>query len=229
MKGMARFIFLAMLFGESGCRDLERSRAIDNPAVAGRTIAQQVCSNCHGVNGASVSPTFPRLAGQSREYLIGQLTDFKTHRRSDPNAIRYMWGFTHLSEAQIEELATYFSRQAPPQGDPGDRLLVEKGRTIFASGRPDKGLAACRSCHGMHGEGTGGTPRLAGQHADYIVKQLLVFRHSGQRPRGASMKEISDKMSEQDMHSVAAYLAALSPTTAVPTDQSAGDQRAAPN
>jgi cytochrome c553 len=214
MKKMAQIISLGMLLAGSGCHDLDRSRAVDNPAVAGKTIALQVCSNCHGVNGVSVSPVFPKLAGQRKEYLVDQLTDFKVHARSDPNAQRFMWGFTHLSEAQIDELAAYFSSQKPVLGEPGDQSLIGEGKTIYASGLPDKGVAACVSCHGQHGEGMNQFPRLAGQHADYIIKQLLVFqRHVDQRPRGEVMKAVCGNMSEQDMRAVAAFVEAFPPET----------------
>ena len=155
---------------------------------------------------------FPTLAGQPKEYLIDQLTDFRAHHRSDPNARKYMWGFTHLSDEQIDQLATYFSSQPPPAGVSGDRRFVEDGRSIFLSGIPDKGVPACSACHGAHGEGMGAFPRLAGQSADYIVKQLLVFRHTGQRPRGEVMKTVSDNLSDADMRSVAAFLQASAPS-----------------
>ncbi|QCP50283.1 c-type cytochrome [Trinickia violacea] len=206
MNRVTQLICLGMLLAGTACHDLERSRAVDNPAVSGKTIALQVCSNCHGVTGVSVSPTFPKLAGQQREYLVDQLTDFKTHARSDPNAKRFMWGFTHLTGTQIDEIATYFSTQQTTLGQPGDRRLIDKGRTIYASGLPDKGVAACVSCHGQHGEGAGGFPRLAGQHADYIVKQLLVFQRTRDRPRGEVMQAICANLSEQDMRALAAFL-----------------------
>jgi cbb3-type cytochrome c oxidase subunit III len=218
MKRMSRLMLLAVLLGEVGCHDLERSRSIDNPAVAGKTIALQVCSNCHGATGVSVSPMFPKLAGQQRQYLIDQLTDFKTHSRADPNAKRFMWGFTHLTETQINELATYFSsQQAAALGDHGNRKLIDEGKAIYASGLPDKGVAACVSCHGQHGEGAGQFPRLAGQHADYVVKQLLVYQRTEDRPRGATMKAICNNMSEQEFRAVAAYVEALPSETEMPT------------
>ncbi|MDS0796322.1 cytochrome c4 [Burkholderia pseudomultivorans] len=209
MNKVAHFASLALVLAASGCHDLERSREVDNPAVSGKTIALQVCSNCHGATGVSVSPMFPKLAGQGKEYLVDQLTDFKHHARADPNAKRFMWGFTHLTDAQIDELATYFSSQTPTLGEGGDRVLLDAGRAIFMSGLPDKGVAACAGCHGQHGEGLSGFPRLAGQHADYVIKQLRVFRETDTRPRGAVMKSVCANMSEQDMRAVAAFVEAF--------------------
>jgi cytochrome c553 len=218
MKGVSRWTLLATLLGAASCHDIEHSRRTDDPAVGGRTIALQVCSNCHGANGVSVSPAFPKLAGQQKEYLVNQLMDFRAHRRSDPNAQRYMWGFTHLSDAQIGQLATYFSSRPPPAGGPGDPVLVDNGRAIFRSGVPDRGVPACSACHGAQGEGAGEFPRLAGQHADYIVKQLVVFQHAEQRPRGEVMNAICVKLTAQEMRSVAAFLEASAPRVAIPAD-----------
>ncbi|KVD73369.1 cytochrome C [Burkholderia sp. ABCPW 14] len=213
MSKLAQFIGIGMLVAGAACQDLERSRAVDNPAVAGKTIALQVCSNCHGATGVSVSPAFPKLAGQQREYLVDQLKDFKTHARSDPNAKRFMWGFTHLSDGQIDELAAYFSNQQPVLGKADDLALVNEGRTIFASGLPNKGVSACIACHGQHGEGKNQFPRLAGQHADYVMKQLRIFQHTTERPRGDVMKAVCANMNEREMRAVAAFVEAFPPDT----------------
>jgi cbb3-type cytochrome c oxidase subunit III len=209
MKTWAQIISLAMLISGSACHELERSRAVDNPAVPGRTIALQVCSNCHGVTGVSVSPTFPKLAGQRREYLVEQLKDFKTHARSDPNAKRFMWGFTHLSDAQIDDIATYFSSQQAVAGEPADPELMDAGKAIYESGLPAKGVVACASCHGQHGEGMDKFPRLGGQHADYVINQLKVFQRTTDRPRGEPMKAVCANMSDDDMRAVAAFVEAF--------------------
>ena len=225
MSKVAQFISLGMLLVGTACHDLGRSRSVDNPAVAGKTIALQVCSNCHGVNGVSISPTFPKLAGQQREYLVDQLTDFKTHARTDPNAKRFMWGFTHLTDAQIDELAAYFSSQQTAMGEPGDPALTHEGKAIYTSGLPDKGVAACVSCHGQHGEGVNKFPRLAGQHADYIIKQLEIFQHAtAERPRGEIMKAVCANMSERDMRAVAIFLEAFPPETEAATSPQARPQ-----
>ncbi|QVN19717.1 c-type cytochrome [Burkholderia pyrrocinia] len=216
MNKVAHIVSLAMVLAGAGCHDLERSRQVDNPAVPGKTIALQVCSNCHGATGVSVSPMFPKLAGQRKEYLVDQLTDFKSHARADPNAKRYMWGFTHLTDRQIDELAAYFSGQEAVPGEAADRTLVDAGKAIFVGGLPDKGVMACIGCHGQHGEGMSRFPRLAGQHADYVVKQLRIFRETDTRPRGAIMKSVCANMTEQDMRAVAAYVEAFPAEAGVP-------------
>ncbi|WP_233886938.1 c-type cytochrome [Paraburkholderia flagellata] len=211
MKRVAHIASIGILLAGAACQDLERSRQVDNPLVPGKTIALQVCSNCHGVNGVSVSPTFPKLAGQRKEYLVDQLTDFKNHSRADPNAQRFMWGFTHLTDTQIDELATYFSSQSAALGVASDLALINEGKAIYHAGLPGKGVAACVGCHGPHGEGMNQFPRLAGQHADYVVKQLGVFQQSDTRPRGAVMKAVCANMSDRDIRAVAAFVEVFPP------------------
>lgn len=217
MKTWAHILSFAMLTAGSACQNLDRSRDVADAAVPGKTIAMQVCSNCHGMTGISVSPAFPKLAGQQRDYLVAQLTDFKAHTRSDPNAKRYMWGFTHLTDAQIGDIATYFSSQAAVVGDDAEPALMKAGREIYVSGLPAKGVAACVACHGQHGEGMDKFPRLGGQHADYVIKQLHVFQRTTDRPRGEMMKAICANMSEDDMRAVAAFVEAFPAEGAAPT------------
>lgn len=228
MKTLAQLVSLAMLIAGSGCQDLERSRDVGNAAVPGKTIAMQVCSNCHGMTGVSVSPAFPKLAGQQREYLIAQLTDFRAHQRSDPNAKRYMWGFTHLTDTQIGDIATYFSGQPAAIGDSADAALMNAGRQIYTSGLESKGVAACVTCHGQHGEGTDEFPRLGGQHADYVMKQLKIFAHTTERPRGKLMKTICANMSDDDMRAVAAFVEAFPAEGVAPAAQKPSAEGVAP-
>ncbi|HEY1392448.1 MAG TPA: c-type cytochrome [Methylibium sp.] len=195
----------------AACSDIERSRNVNNPDVPATTVAQQVCAMCHGVTGVSVSPTFPKLAGQQREYLVAQLSEFKSHSRSDPTGAKFMWGFTHLNEAQVQGLADYFSSQKPSYGPAGDVKLTEEGRRIFTEGIPDRNVPMCSACHGQQGEGNGQFPRLAGQHADYVVKQLMVFQRTDQRPRGGAMKVVTHDLSEHEMHALATFVQSFQP------------------
>ncbi|HET7780480.1 MAG TPA: cytochrome c, partial [Rudaea sp.] len=97
-----------------GCANLPRSRDLANPDVSGQTLAQQVCSNCHGVTGTATSPNFPNLAGQQEVYLSNQLHELRGHSRRDPAGFEYMWGISRtLTDKQIQELAAYFAAQKP--------------------------------------------------------------------------------------------------------------------
>jgi cytochrome c553 len=200
---------LALSLGVAGCANLPRSRDLGNPAVAPSVTAQQVCSNCHGLDGNSESPNFPRLAGQPKGYLVAQLENFRSHQRHDPAGYEYMWGVTRqLTDAQIDGLAEYFSRQtAQPNAliEP-DRLAL--GKTIYEQGVPDKATPPCMACHGPTGAGLASFPRLAHQHADYLVKQLHVFQETEGRP-GTPMKQVTHQMSKDEIRAVAAYLQAF--------------------
>ncbi len=188
---------LALAFIAAGCTTtVERSRNLADPSVSAKTLAQQVCSNCHGIDGNSVSPNFPKLAAQPAEYLAAQLKGFRNHRRSDPEGFEYMWGISRsLTDDQIKDLAAYFAAQKSISPGPGDAKLVAEGKTIFDSGLPAQGVPPCSTCHGDHGQGNGQFPRVAYQHADYVIKQLGVFQRTDERPDGVAMKAITHALS----------------------------------
>jgi cytochrome c553 len=194
--------------GIAACANLERSRSLNDPLVPAQATARQVCSNCHGVDGNSVSPNFPNLAGQTEPYLIEQLTGFRKQSRSDPAGFEYMWGLSrHLTDDQIKGLAAYYASQKPlkhraaPAGG-----QAAAGQKIFEDGIAEKNIPACHTCHGDRGQGNGQFPRLADQHADYLVKQLGVFQRTDQRPEGAVMKVVAHDLTESNMKDVAAFL-----------------------
>jgi cytochrome c553 len=195
----------------AACANPERSRDVANPAVSAVTLAQQVCANCHGLKGSSESPNFPNLAGQTEAYVVAQLKGFRSHGRRDPAGFEYMWGLSRsLSDEQIKGLAAYYAGQklrAPPSDSAP--ASVEAGRALFASGVPAKGIPACSACHGQEGKGQDAFPRIAGQHADYLMKQLLVFQRTDERPEGSIMKTVAHEMTPDNIRDVAAYLQAL--------------------
>lgn len=195
----------------AGCANLERSRDLANPKVSATTLAQQVCSNCHGLTGVAVSPNFPNLAAQTEPYVVAQLTVFKSHARHDPEGFEYMWGLSRsLTEQQINGLAAYFAAQPPArQQIEGDRARLAAGKAIFESGVAAKGVPACAGCHGAQGQGVATFPRIAGQHADYLVKQLIVFQRTDERPEGAIMKVVAHELTRDDIEDVATYLQAM--------------------
>jgi cytochrome c553 len=205
-------LFLATV--AAGCTNIERSRNLADPAVPGRVLALQVCSNCHGADGNSVSPNFPRLAGQTEPYLIEQLMSFRSRGRADPAGFIYMWGLSkNLTDEQIKGLATYFAAQKPsailyPSGKPS---LVGRGKALYDGGVPAKNIPPCAVCHGGDGQGAAQFPRIASQHADYLIKQLGAFRRAANRPDGGVMKDISHDLTGDDIAAVAAYAESVGP------------------
>jgi cytochrome c553 len=185
------------------------SRNVADPSLSGRDIAINTCSACHAVTGESISPQFPKLAGQQKEYLAAQIADFKGHARSDSRGTQYMWGFTHLTTKQVDELAEYFSQQPPMRGSVSNPTLLARGETIFRKGIPENSVVPCVACHGQSGEGNGVIPRIAGQHAEYVLEQIKVFQLTEQRPRGAAMKQETHEMGAADAMAVAQYVQSI--------------------
>lgn len=209
VKSATRLVLVATVVLLAGCSNIERSRDLANPKTPAVATAQQVCSNCHGIDGNSVSPNFPRLAGQPKAYLIAQLENFRSHRRSDPPGYEYMWGLTRsLTDEQIEGLAEYFSAQTAKRNTAIDAALLPLGKQVFEQGVPAKETPPCVACHGPMGQGLGSFPRLAYQHVDYLVKQLHVFQETEGRP-GTPMKQVTHQMSDDEIKAEAAYLQAL--------------------
>ena len=170
-------------------------------------VVIESCSTCHGPNGRSVAPTFPILAAQQASYLALQLHAFKDQTRADPDAQAYMWGMAApLSDAMIGELAAYYAKQPAATGhSAGSTALIARGKQIFDDGVPAKQIPACATCHGAHAEGLATFPRLAGQHAPYLLKQLLVIQ-SVLRTAPVMHGVIKD-LNKDQMEAVVVYLA----------------------
>lgn len=169
-------------------------------------IAVTVCGTCHGPTGNSSQPKFPRLAGQHANYLDAQLKAFRSQSRGDPDAIGYMWGMaSELDDATIEALAGYYAAQKPqPVGGGADAAMVARGRDIYEHGIAAEGVPACSSCHGPDAHGMQNFPRLAGQHSQYIMKQLASFQSNMRNV--AIMHGVAQNLRVAEMQAVAAYL-----------------------
>jgi cytochrome c553 len=187
-----------------------------DPAAGAQTDAKkatlqktiETCAACHGLNGRSISPTFPNLAAQTPAYIELQLHAFKDQTRADPDAQAYMWGMASpLDDASISGLAAYFSKQTAVEGGGGNAALIGQGKQIFTEGVPSRQIPPCASCHGAKAEGNGPFPRLAGQHAPYLLKQLLVIQ-SVLRTAPVMHGVIKD-LNKDQMQAVVAYLESI--------------------
>jgi cytochrome c553 len=178
-----------------------------NTMTYARRLAIGVCGTCHGATGNSTQPKFPRLAGQNVNYLRAQLKAFREQTRGDPDALGYMWGMaSQLDDATIDALAAYYSRQRPEPVHRGDSAVVSRGGQIYQHGIESEGVPACASCHGPDGRGTADFPRIAGQHAQYVLKQLGSFKSNMRNV--AVMHGVAQNLRVEEMESVAAYLEA---------------------
>ncbi|RDI97552.1 cytochrome c4 [Dyella solisilvae] len=183
------------------------ARADSAADEAATKLAVHVCASCHGPGGNSTSPTFPKLAAQQEPYLVAQINAFKSGKRGEKEAHDYMLGMTTLiDDATAAALGRYFARQPPAAGEPGDPQQVARGKQLFEQGAEGK-VVACATCHGAHAEGNGIFPRLAGQHAPYVVKQLKVIQSNLRQ--SPVMHGIITKLTSDDMADVAAYVQSL--------------------
>jgi cytochrome c553 len=174
---------------------------------AGKQKAQ-TCAACHGADGNSTNPAWPKLAGQSTEYLVKELSDFKSGARKNPTMTPMA---KPLSKEDMADIAAYFQSQKVKIGD-ADPNLVDEGKKVYRSGNPQTGVPACMACHGPDGAGNPATvyPALQGQHAEYTAMQLKAFR-SGDRSNDPNkiMRIVAGKMSDKEIKAVADYIQGL--------------------
>lgn len=177
-------------------------------ANKGRTLSA-TCAACHGADGNSVNPDWPTLAGQGEAYIMKQLHDFRGDKRLDPLMSAQAKGIK--SDADIADLAAYFSSQKTKLGT-ANKDKVALGKAIYKGGILSTGVAACSACHGPTGLGNFAAkfPKVSGQHAKYIVKQLKAFK-SGSRNNdsGKMMRNIAKNMTDAEMEAVAEYMTGL--------------------
>jgi cytochrome c553 len=177
-------------------------------ADADSTVAGtvHVCSSCHGPEGRSISSTFPRLAGQQKDYIVAQLTAFRDKTRADPHAKTYMWGMAaRLSDPTIEAIAAYYAAQPPVAGELASSPEITAGKKIFTDGIPSESVPPCMSCHGEKAAGNGPIPRLAGQHPAYLARQLEAFASNARA--NAIMHANSKNLRPEQISEVTAFLA----------------------
>ncbi|OIR12300.1 cytochrome c-552 precursor [mine drainage metagenome] len=172
-------------------------------------LERQLCSVCHGRGGTTSSELFPQLAGEPAPYFINQMKAFRDKSRTEENAKRFMWGISsRLSDDDIQQLAAFYEAQSPVHlGKISDQAKYDLGRRIFTEGHAEKGVPPCKVCHGEKGEGKEATPRLGGQHEEYLKRQLKVF-YGNERPAATAMHEVVKGLSEEDIEAIAQYLQA---------------------
>ena len=169
-------------------------------------IVSARCHLCHGKDGASASPVYPRLAGQHAEYIAKQLSDFKSGKRKSDTMKSQV---EDLMPAEMQSLGAFFESKKTSARTGRDTDLIAVGKYVFNRGNSFSGVPACASCHGAQGHGTPQLPRLAGQHPRYLEEQLKQFNTRERNNDNAVMHTIASKLSELEKHAVAEYIATL--------------------
>lgn len=174
--------------------------------VKGAATFGGVCVSCHGADGNSGTPAYPKLAQQHPEYLVKQLQEFKSGKRK--NAI--MQGFASaLSDEDMKNVAYFAASKKAAPGFAKEKDLVTLGERIYRGGIADRQIPACAGCHSPTGAGIPAQyPRLSGQHSDYAIAQLTAFR-DGVRTNSAQMTQVAAKLNDKEIRAVADYIAGL--------------------
>lgn len=178
-------------------------------AAAGKNKAA-ACGGCHGMDGNSPLPAYPKLAGQNEAYTVKQIKDFKANTdRQNP----IMFGMVAaLSDEDAADIGAYFQAQSVNAVPVFDAAKATAGREMYKGGDMQKGIPACQACHGPTGSGTAGIgyPQLGGQYVEYTLLQLKAFK-DGTRKNDDKMlmRSIVEKMSDEDIAAVANYIASL--------------------
>jgi cytochrome c553 len=203
----ARYLWLSLVLGSSLAT--VSAGAQEGSIEAGRTKSA-TCAACHGVDGNSVTPDWPMLAGQHASYIVRQLRAFKVGERTDVTMKPFA---DMLSEQDMLDVAAYFAAQTPtPKG--ADPALVTLGQQIYRGGVPSRGVAACIACHGPDGAGNplAAYPRISSQHAAYTTKQLNLYAAGDRRSDvdvNQMMRNVAELLFEDEIRALASYVQGL--------------------
>ena len=212
MKSIAHLFLVAAMLA-SAVTASANSPAPAEPAQAakpdlakGEASYGAVCAACHGADGNSGTPAYPKLAQQHPQYLVKQLQEFKAGKRANP----IMLGFAGaLSEADMRNIAFWLASKNAKPGFAKDKESVALGERIYRGGIADRQVPACAGCHSPNGAGIPAQyPRIGGQHAEYAAAQLTAFR-DGVRKNSLQMNQIAAKLNDREINALADYVAGL--------------------
>jgi len=170
------------------------------------------CAGCHGEDGNSLAPNFPKLAGQYADYTVKQVNDFLRNKRTDP--IMSGMAATAGSAADLADIAAFFAIQKTMKGVAVKSKKALQGRTLYLKGDQKRGVYGCVNCHGRNGKGVSKSnpyfPVIGGQHKDYLVKTIKDFKAKTRRnDPGGMMADIAVKLTDAEIDAVSEYLSGL--------------------
>jgi len=201
MKKLISLVVLMAFAGTAG------SVGAAGNAAAGKNKSA-VCAGCHGLDGNSAAPNFPKLAGQDAQYAAKQLADFKSGARKDP----IMAGMAAaLSKKDMDDIGAYYASQKRSTGTTSASAAdLKKAERLYRGGDAKNGIPACMSCHGPAGAGIPPRfPAVSGQHAAYSQKQLLDFKTGTRSNDSEIMTRTAFRLSEAEIKAVSEYMVSL--------------------
>ncbi|MBV5295795.1 MAG: cytochrome c4 [Curvibacter lanceolatus] len=208
MKLIATLLSAAVLAASafSACAAEEKPAAAAKPDLVKGEASFATCAACHGADGNSGTPAYPKLAQQHPDYLVKQLREFKSGQRA--NAV--MSGMVAaLSDDDMKNISAWVSKNKAKPGFAKEKDLVTLGERIYRGGIADRQIAACAGCHSPNGAGIPAQyPRLAGQQSEYTAAQLTAFR-DGVRKNSIQMTGVAAKLNDREIKAVADYIAGL--------------------
>ena len=172
------------------------------------------CAACHGADGNSISPDWPKLAGQNQKYIYEQLKYFRDGDRMNALMMSVTPYLQTLEDSDLLDIAAYYSDYAVTVGQAkNDEELLELGTQLYRFGNMKKGVPACTSCHAVQGQGNSlaGFPSVAGQQVGYLTSTLKAYR-SKERNAGESslmMQSIAQNLSDDEIDALANYMHGL--------------------
>ncbi|NQZ90618.1 MAG: cytochrome c4 [Colwellia sp.] len=206
---MKRILLSLVLLGTSA---LNITNAAEGNIDAGKTKSA-MCAACHGVDGNSLVPMYPSLAGQSASYIAKQLADFKTGMTSGGKSGRVdpiMGGMTMaLNEQDMNDLGAYFNAQMAKTAG-GETSDI--GKKLYFGGDVERGITACIACHSSDAKGMShaGFPAVGGQSAIYLKSQLEKFRDGARsNDKNAMMQNIAFKLEDADITALVKYMSTI--------------------
>lgn len=203
MKRMYQILAIAAMafYGSANAADI----------AAGKQVAETQCAACHGADGNSSNPAWPKLAGQHASFIEQQLAMFKSGERHNDMMSPVAKG---LSDSDAANVAAYYATQQSST-EAVDPEAVELAQNLYRGGDTAKGIVACAACHGPSGAGNPGAkfPRIAGQHATYVANRLGQYKQRGMADNADPadmMGVIAAKLTQEQIEALAAYVSALS-------------------